>query len=138
MPDAGRSWASERSMRAWTEPIHSAKGIVAVSATPPASFILIGCRGGCERLEDVAFQHPHLLLRGLQARLAELCQLEAALVRSQRLLERKLAAFHPVYDALELGERLFERQLARRLGLARQVVAGRLGHTRTIPERCPP
>jgi hypothetical protein len=61
-----------------------------------------------ERLQDSLFEDQHLLLRVLERRLTELQQLGAALVGGERILERQLAAFHPLDDRLELGERRFE------------------------------
>src|SRR5687767_12217279 len=98
MAGAGNSRASARSTRACTEPIHAGKEIAAPSVAAPASFIFIGSRSGCERLEDLAFEHAHLLLRRLQVRLAEPGELEPALVRAKRLLERQLAGLHAIDD----------------------------------------
>src|SRR6185437_8213089 len=66
------------------------------------------------RLQHLALEHLHLLLRGLQPLLAEARELEPTLVRGERLLERKLARFHSLDDFFQLGERLLERELARR------------------------
>ena len=49
-----------------------------------------------------------VLLRGFQLLLAVARKLEAALVVRERVLERKLAAFHARHDFFQLGERLLE------------------------------
>ena len=49
-----------------------------------------------------------MLLGRLELLLAVTRELEPALVRGERLLERKLAAFHARDDFFELGQRLFE------------------------------
>src|SRR5262245_4954667 len=91
----------------------------AIQAAKSASvaFACIGGRGTrvervlLKRLQDLALEHPHLLLRGLQALAAELRELEAALVRGDRLLEREAAAFHLLDEALQLGQGLLEAGL---------------------------
>src|SRR5689334_23010097 len=97
-------------MRAWTPPIQAWKS---GSVAPTVSFVLRRSADFLERLENVAFENLHLLLGGFQPLLAEARELEAALVRGERLLEGKLAAFHARDDLLELGERLLEAQLGR-------------------------
>src|SRR5438270_12856145 len=96
---AGTMRASTASMRACTPLIHAWKSVSTIVT-------LVGLRG--ERLEDVAFEHLDLLLGRLELLLAEAGELESALVRGERLLERKLAAFHPCHDFFQLGERLLE------------------------------
>jgi hypothetical protein len=66
-----------------------------------------------EGLENLSFEDLDLLLSGLQLLLAESGKLEAALVGCERLLERKLAAFHARHDFFQLGEGLLESKLAR-------------------------
>src|SRR5437762_3048266 len=94
---------SARSMRACTSPIQ---------AWNPASVTTAEVG---ERLQDLAFEHLDLLARGFEALLAEARQLEAALVRRERLLEGELAGFHARDDLLELGQRGLEGELLRRL-----------------------
>src|SRR5262245_29430776 len=96
----GSRRASADSMRACTPPIHAWKLV---------SAIFIVSRGR-ERLEDVALQHLDLLLRGLELLLAELGQLQPALVRGERLLERQLARLHARHDLLQFGQGLLERE----------------------------
>src|SRR5882672_10765547 len=91
---------SALSMRAWTSPIQAWK-----SASVTRGRI-------CERLQHLAFEDLDLLLRGFEPLLAEARELESALVRRERLLERQLAAFHARDDFFQLRERLLERQLA--------------------------
>src|SRR5262245_11074384 len=97
----GRSRASTVSMRAWIPPIQAWKSL---------STIFIG-RGSGERFEHFSFEHLDLLLRRLQLLLAVARQLEPALVRGERLLERQLAAFHARDDFFQLSQRLLEIQL---------------------------
>src|SRR5260370_41509992 len=80
-------------------------------------------RRGGERLQDLSFKHLDLLLGRLQLLLAESRELEAALVGGERLLERKLAAFHAGHDFFQLGERLLESKLARLAGFCAAVRA---------------
>ena len=92
-------------MRAWTALSQDWKlGSVAVTLTGP---------GGAERLEYFALQHLDLLLRRLQALLAEARELEPALVRRKRLLQTQVAGFHALDHPLELGKRLLEALLGR-------------------------
>ena len=60
-------------------------------------------------LQGAGFEDLDLLLSIRQLRLAQLEEFGAALVRGQRLLERKLPVFHARNDAFELAERTFER-----------------------------
>src|SRR5512145_1300717 len=89
---AGRTRASTVSMRAWTPPIQAWNSL---------SRIFIGLRRRRQRLEDLSFEHLDLLLRRLQLLLAETRELQPALVRGERLLEGKLAAFHAGDDFFE-------------------------------------
>src|SRR6267143_1280958 len=76
----GSRRASAASIRAWIAPIQASK---------PVSASLTGfrfCRGS-QRLENLALQNLDLLLRRFQTLLAEARQLQAALVRSERLLQ---------------------------------------------------
>src|SRR5690242_5338549 len=95
-------------MRACTPAIQAWKS-VSVALT----FIALGCGlfRAFQGLENVAFENFHLFLGGFQLLLAEACQLEAALVIRERVLERKLAAFHARHDSFQLGERLLESRL---------------------------
>src|SRR5579862_14718 len=95
----GRLRPSAPSTRAWIVPIQAAKSASVALAS-------IGCAR--EGLENFALQHPDLLLRGLKALAALLGQLEAPLVRGQRLLERQAAVFHPGDDAFEFRQGLLE------------------------------
>src|SRR5688500_13340085 len=99
---AGRTRASTLSIRAWTPPIQAPK-------SPSLGFT------GFQGLEHFAFEDLHLLLGGLELLLAKARQLDAALVRRQRLLERQLAALHLRNDLFQLGERLLEGELCGRL-----------------------
>src|SRR5205823_12161245 len=101
MPGSKRD--SARSMRACTSPIQAWKAASVTTAE-------VG-----ERLQDLAFEHLHLLARGFQPLLAEARELEAALVRRECLLEGQLARFHAGDDFLELGERRLEGELLRGL-----------------------
>src|SRR5512145_1903816 len=98
----GSSRTSAASIRACTPPIHPWKSV---------SITFIGIGRGRERLEHLAFENLDLLLRRLQLLLAEARQLQAALVRGEGLLERKLAAFHAGNDFFQLGESFLERKL---------------------------
>src|SRR3954467_6135620 len=101
---AGSRRASAVSMRACRPTIQAWKsGSTAVTA----AFTRVDRTEG---LQDLAFQDLHLLLSDLELLLAEARELEAALVRGERLLERELAAFHPGHDFFQLGERLLEGQ----------------------------
>src|SRR5688572_20807175 len=102
---AGSNRASACSMRAWMPPIQAWK-----SASATLTRVRLD-RGG-ERLEHICLQDPDLLLRRLQAAVACARQLQAALVRRERLLQRELAAFHARHDFFQLRERLLEAQLA--------------------------
>src|SRR4051812_20132499 len=93
-------------MRAWTSPIQAWKSLASIVTG-------LGRLGGRKVLEDLAFQHSDLLLRRLEPFLAKPRELQPALVRGQRLLERKVAAFHAADELLQLIERLFESQGAR-------------------------
>src|SRR5258708_27498922 len=90
-------------MRAWTAPIQAWKA---------GSLTLAQIR---QWFQHLAFEHLDLLLRRLEALLAEARELDAALVRGERLLERQLAAFHARHDFFQLRERLLESGLACRL-----------------------
>src|SRR5204863_4588779 len=90
---------SALSMRAWTLPIQAAKA---------GSLTTAQIR---QRLQHLAFEHLHLLLRGLEPLLAETRELEPALMRGERLLERKLATFHLGDDLFQLCQGLHEGQL---------------------------
>src|SRR5262245_50821228 len=92
---------SALSIRACTPPIQAWKSV---------SAIFIGCCSR-QRLEDLAFEDLHLLLRGLQLLLAELRQLQPALVARERLLERQVARLHACHDFLQLGQRFLEGEL---------------------------
>jgi hypothetical protein len=91
-------------MRAWTLPIQDWK-----SYSAALRFISFG--GGGEGLQNVPLENFDLLLGGLEPLLAKARELEPALMRGQRLLERKLAAFHARDDFFQLGERLLEAEL---------------------------
>src|SRR3990172_6718795 len=120
--------ASASSMRAWIPPIQAWE-----SASTGLIAALARLCAGREGLEHVAPEHLHLLLRGFEPPLAEARQLQAALVRGERLLERKLAALHARDDLLQLGERFLESQI--RLDAGRP---GGLAHGLTLAERASP
>src|SRR6266850_340290 len=101
----GSTRASAVSIRAWIAPIQAPKPV-------SASLTGLRFRRGSQRLENLALQNFDLLLGRFQALLAEARQLQAALVRGERLLERQLAALHAADDFFQLRERLFEGQLA--------------------------
>src|SRR6476660_3516429 len=84
----GRNLSSAASIPAWTRAIQAAKSLFGV--------------GTGEVFQSVFFEHFHLLLRLRQHRLAELRELQPALVRGERLLERELSAFHAGNDLFEL------------------------------------
>src|SRR5258706_12911569 len=98
------------STRTWIDPIQAAKSASVVIAA-------IGCAGrrvggqAREGLEHFAFQHLDLLLRGFEALAALLGQLEAPLVRRQRLFEREAAVLHLRHETFELGKGLLEARL---------------------------
>src|SRR3954469_5410443 len=100
---AGSTRPSTLSMRACTPPIQAWKSVSAI-------FTVLR-RDALERFENFSFEHLDLLLSGLQLLLAEARELQPALVRGERLLERKLAAFHARHDFFQLGERLLEIEL---------------------------
>src|SRR6185503_19761461 len=99
----GRTRPSTFSMRACTPPIQAWKSVSAIFT------VLRG--DALERFENFPFEHLDLLLCRLQLLLAEARELEPALVGGERLLERKLAAFHLGHDFFQLGERLLEVEL---------------------------
>jgi len=101
---AGSSLASAASMRAWTSPIQAWKSV-------SVALIRIALGGLLERLEDFTLEHLHLLLRRLEAALAEAGEFEPALVRGKCLFERQIAAFHARDDFFQLGESLLETEL---------------------------
>src|SRR5262245_11460816 len=98
------------STRAWTELIQAAK-----SASAAIAVIGVAARGAmrftAQWLEDFSFEDFHLLLRERQALPALPRELEAALVRRQRLLEGQAAVFHLRHQSLELGQGLLEARL---------------------------
>src|SRR3954469_12204876 len=98
---AGSRRASAASILAW---------IPAIQAWKSASPAFTGIRGP-ERLQHFALQDPDLLLRSLELLLAEARELQAPLVRGERLLEGELAAFHPRNDFFQLRERFLESGL---------------------------
>src|SRR5258706_6760468 len=95
----GRRRDSAFSIRAWTSPIQAWK------------FESLTLAQICERLEYLAFQDFDLLLRSLEPLLTEARELEPALVRGERLLERELAAFHFLHAFFQLRECLLEGEL---------------------------
>src|SRR5688572_15550017 len=99
-------------MRACTPPIQAWKSAVSagLSGVVTSAIFTILRREPLQRLENFAFEHLDLLLRRLQLLLAEARELQPALVGGERLLERKLAAFHARDDFLQLGERLLETE----------------------------
>src|SRR3990172_486131 len=125
--------ASASSMRAWIPPIQAWE-----SASTGLIAALARLCAGREGLEHVALEHLHLLLRGFEPPLAEARQLQAALVRGERLLERKLAALHARDDLLQLGERFLETQAGLDPGRRGGILAGGLAHGRTLAERASP
>ena len=64
-----------------------------IQAAKPGSGAVTGLGFHGELLQHLAFEHLDLALGRLQSLLAEARQLQPALVRFQRLLERELAAF---------------------------------------------
>src|SRR5947209_2606903 len=108
----GSRRASVDSIRACTPAIQAWKSPEADADGSVCLLVFIGLRSRrSERLEHVALQDLDLLLGRLQLLLAEARELEAALVRGERLLERKLAALHSRHDFFELGQRFLERKL---------------------------
>jgi thiosulfate/3-mercaptopyruvate sulfurtransferase len=91
-------------MRAWRSSIHFSK-LAAVRFST------------LEVLKTVRLENLYLLLRLLQPCLAELQEFSAALIRSQRLLERELAGFHAGDDGLEFGQRRLEAERPVGIGL---------------------
>src|SRR4051794_2468101 len=92
-PGASRR-SSAASTRLCTWPIQPAKWVAGS---------VIGRFTG-KRLQRVLFQDLDLLLGLGKHRLAVLRELETALVRRERLLERQLARFHADDQLLQLGE----------------------------------
>src|SRR3954465_8108343 len=115
---AGKTRARAASMPAWTCVIQDWKS-VSVRFTGLA--LAFGADRRSERLENLPFQDLDLLLRSLQLLLAETGELEPALVRCERLLQRQLAAFHARNDFFQLGERRLEGRAAS-YGLAHRLV----------------
>src|SRR3954454_15700940 len=109
---AGAMWAggsrrpSAASVRAWISPIQAWKSLSMIFI---ASRLL---RGVGERLQHFALEHLDLLLRRLELLLAKARQLQAAAVDRERLLQRKLSAFHSRHDFFQLGQRSLEGRLA--------------------------
>src|SRR5690349_2932026 len=85
----GRKRSSAVSTRAWTLAIQAVKSLVV---------------GTGEIFQGVFFEHLHLLLRPGENALAVLRQLEAPLVRCERLLQSQLSGLHAGDDLLQLGE----------------------------------
>src|SRR3990172_11289666 len=102
--------ASAASTRAWIAPIQAAKSASVALASIGCARRRVGGQAP-EGLEDLAFEHPHLLLRGFQAIAALLGEFEAPLVRRERLPERQAAVFHSRNDALEFRQGLLEAGL---------------------------
>src|SRR5437868_4934353 len=86
----GRNCSSAASTRAWMRVIQAAKSVFGV--------------GTGEILQRVLFKDLHLLLRLREHVLAELRELQAALVSRERLLEAELSGLHSGDDLLELRE----------------------------------
>src|SRR5262245_13654270 len=98
-------------MRACTSPIQALKSASAIlTVAPSVGFALLALGGrffdAFEGLQNVPFENFYLLLRGLELLLAVAGELQAALVRGERLLERQLPAFHACNDFFQLGQRL--------------------------------
>src|SRR5690348_785340 len=95
----GRARASAASTRACTPPIQ----------VPKSALVALASIG--QWLEDLVFEHAHLLLRRLEPLAAAPGELETPLVRLQRLLERQPAFLHLGDDLLQLRERFLEGKL---------------------------
>src|SRR6185369_3813516 len=98
----GRLRLRVASTRSWMAPIQAVKSV---------SVAIFGIGGSQQRLEDLALQNAHLLLRSFQALAAKLRELQSALVGRERLLERQPAVFHLRDDGFELRQRLLEARL---------------------------
>src|SRR5690242_5927816 len=85
----GRTRSSATSTRAWTLAIQAVKSLVV---------------GTGEVFQRIFFEHLHLLLRPGEDALAVLRELEAPLVRGERLLQSQLSGLHAGDDLFQLGE----------------------------------
>src|SRR5215831_7868384 len=89
----GRNRSSVASVRAWTRAIQVVKSLVV---------------GTGEVFQRVFFEHLHLLLGAREHALTVLRELQAALVRGERLLQGELSGLHAGDDFFQLRQRVLE------------------------------
>src|SRR5262245_21350168 len=112
----GRSRSSTSSTRRWCACVHATKSGASADtakqhcggAARVAHGLFTAAVQSAELLQHARLEYFHLLLAVLERALAIVQQRGAALVSSERLLERQLARLHAGDDGLQFSQRLLE------------------------------